>query len=180
MKIQIDNKEYIPKEEYLDLEKELIDIREKLKLLNDKSSQKLEVKRFPVKDEMKLTVLLLKIFNGYNEVAEDYLIKNERIVTDPSNVCGVWGKSEEAKRLLSKFVNLECDKDIPKLNFKSKDADAVISSKFALEYFERFMQIIKVTSDTFRISCNKDYPVQIENKDFCFLLAPRIESGEEE
>jgi hypothetical protein len=36
-----------------------------------------------------------------------YLIKNDLMVLDGANVCGVLGKSEQAKRLLALFYNFE-------------------------------------------------------------------------
>lgn len=174
-KIKLNDVEYITKESYANLEKELLEIKEKLTNLNQRTKS---AKRFPLEQELKLLKLLNKIFNDYNDSEEDYLIENDKMIVDPANVCGVIGKTEQAKRILSRFIDQENKKEIPNLDFKTLENE-VSSSKVSLDFMNKILAIIGVDSDAVRITTRKDFPVRIENQHFIFVLAPRVNTDDE-
>jgi hypothetical protein len=100
-------------------------------------------------------------------------------VIDPANVCMVCGKSEEAKRILARFIAFDAErKEIPKWDFIAKEKEAS-TGRYSMEYLMKFMDLLDSTGDAATISVIKNHPVQIENIHFICILAPRIEQGDE-
>ena len=144
-----------------------------------KGESKKEAKRFKLSDIIKLLRLFNKKFD-YQEkgMSEEYAVENGIQITDPACVMCVTAKSEEAKRFLAYFRNLEIEDDskkIDKLDFK---ADQEIKAKYSMEYLQPIFEILNVTGDGVKIQMKTDYPIKLENEHFEFVLAPRVEDDE--
>lgn len=165
--------------EYIELEKhlsELKEIQDKLKSLEEKKTSKKNVKRFGESETLKLIKALTQLFQIEEEsINEDYLVETNITIIDPANVCCVTGKSEQAKRILSMFKCSKVeDKPEPKLDYVMEKGE-IPKSRYSQEYLLKIMNILKITSDSIDITTRHDYPITLENKDFKFILAPRIE-----
>lgn len=141
-----------------------------------KPVEKEKAKRFNEEQTIKLISTLSKLFQISSEsVNEDYLIKNDVFIIDPANVCGVSGKTEEAKRLLTLFYDYETkSKTSPVLDHKSIEGE-ICKSRVSMEYTTKIIKVLDVTEEALSITTKHDYPTIFENKDFKFVLAPRIE-----
>jgi hypothetical protein len=175
-KIKINDKEYISVEEHDKI------ISEKIKEGQIKECpKKIIAKRFSPSVQSKLLMKLSDIFSSEenNSVDEEEALKGDVTVLDPANVVLVYGKSEEAKRLLCVFKNPDVEvKEIPKLEFTG---NLKATSKYSSEYINKIMGVLNATGlDCHTISLQHDYPIKIENKHFAFILAPRVESADEE
>lgn len=170
--ITINQTKYFSEEKYT---KDLQEIKQKLiELENQTRPEKKKVLRFSELFTLKLIKKLSAIFPiRENSVSEDYLIKQDYNVIDPANVCKVMPKSEEAKRLLSMFVDYDNDKPEPKLDFNPDKVEPQ-QVKLSLDYIIKILDILNVTQGGFKITVKTDYPTCIENKHFKFILAPRI------
>ena len=85
----------------------------------------------------------------------------------------VQAKTEQAKRVLSRFVeDEEENRSLPKLDYSSGYGTG---SKYAANYLKKIMDLLYTKDATIKLSVGKDYPATFENKDFSIILAPRIE-----
>jgi len=130
-----------------------------------------------MEDKLKLIESISEIFPFYDE--DVAMPKKAFMVLDPVNVCAIYGRDEEMKRLLMKFVqedggNIKTDK---KLDYSGKGE---IGCMFGIEYLSKVFSVFKEIDDTVTIFCKKDYPIKIESKSLGFILAPRVESNEDE
>ena len=173
--IKLNDKTYILKEEFEKLEKKLKDTEQ---IPKEKVG---EGKRFSWNHEKKLMTKLEKIFKIADEpVEETILIKENKAITDPSFVCMIWGKTEEAKRLLTRFVDKDCDlRSIPDWSFKSAESIEIFG-RYSNEYIKEMIEILTVTDDATSIKLKNDHPMQMENRHFVIVLAPRVEREEED
>jgi len=177
----------------MDKEKEIINLNGTSYILEFRHNEEVEalkkklepvdkkkVNRFPEKQTLELIKYLSKLFPLQSEsVNEEYLIENNLTLLDASNVCGVIGKTEEAKRLLALFFWFENKGKNTELDYKAKEGE-IAKSKYSNEYTTKIIQILKITDDAISITIKSDYPMTIENKDFKFILAPRITNEEDE
>jgi hypothetical protein len=171
--IKINDKVYILKEEYEKLDAEY-------KILKDKSEQKkTTAKRFEADKERKILQELNHIFNSEeNSITEEEAIKNGANVCDAANVCMICGKSEEAKRLLARFISPETEqKTIPKWDFKGKDVEQ--KGRYSFEYISKLLDVFKAFNDDFiDIKMIRTFPIWIENEHIIGILAPRLTEEE--
>ena len=108
--------------------------------------------------------------------SEEEFIKKDVCITDPANVCGVYGKTEEAKRMLCLFQEEKATcREIPKYEYDCKE---IAKARFSMEYIKKIMAIIEIDTESVAITIGKDFPIKIENKHFCFILAPRVTEEE--
>lgn len=124
-------------------------------------------------NKIKLIEKLNEIFNYYDE---DIEMPNEPfVITDPANVCAVYGRTKEMKRLLLRFVlKMESDRiirDNPNLTYEKSE----LGSKFTSEYLYKIFSIFDLIDENPEIFCKKDYPIKIQSESIGFILAPRIE-----
>lgn len=137
-------------------------------------------KRFKAAIERKLLVEFNKMFSdeGENSIGEDYAVANGITVIDPANVALVSAKTEEAKRFLARFKGFESeDKKFPDLDLKS-EKDETNHAKYSMEYIQKIINILDVTTDSIKLTMKTDMPITIEDEHFIFVLAPRIESDD--
>lgn len=127
-----------------------------------------------LKQEYKLLEALNDIFNDEHNTK---LPEKDYFVLCPANVCLCVAKSDKAKKWILRFIDSDNsrNKDIPNLSMlpeKLEEQKAVLS----MEYMEKIMKVLGKTDDRIKITIRKDYPAIIENEDFKFVLAPRIEN----
>ena len=136
------------------------------------------IKRFDASVGTKITKALSKIFNQTNNCSEDTAITlSECQVTDVAYVCMITAKTEEAKRILSLFVDID---NIPKalsLDYvvQKDDVNKTYTAKYSTEYIMLILNVLKHTQDYIKISLKEDFPSTLETEHFKFLLAPRLE-----
>lgn len=140
--------------------------------------------RFASDKEVKIIKALNKIFSGdgQNTITEQYAVENGATVIDACNVCMVSGKSEEAKRVLARFISSEVEiKSMPTMpiwDFKTKEGD-ICKAKFSMEYLTKIFDFFKIIgSEAVHISLLHNHPCLIEDSDFAFILAPRVEGDD--
>lgn len=155
--IVIDGEEYVKKSSIKDV------------IINE------DVKRFSFSKSYKIICSLKKIFPLVkNPISEEMAIKNLTCIVSPCMVSMVSGKSEEGKRILSNFMDIEVEKDdykeLPKLSEYKEEG----ISSFSLEYLKPFIETLSITDDKVKIKVAKDYPITLENEDFIFIIAPRV------
>ena len=134
-----------------------------------------EIKRFDAKIESKLLTQISKLLKQQNEVTEEKAIESETPigVMDATNVSMVIAKTEESKRVLSRFLTEREDK-IPELDYKTARTNN--TAKYPISYVIKIMAILNVTNDSVNISLLNDFPSTFENDHFKIILAPRIEN----
>ena len=141
-----------------------------------------EVLRFNPELENKITTKLNKIFSLFGNVSEEDVLKLEKVfVMDPANICGIQGKTEQAKRLLSKYIEASTKNEIkryekmPTLNYTVEKEE--ISSKFSMEYINKIFGFFSVFKDeSLNMQLRKDFPLSLETEHFKFILAPKIDN----
>jgi len=94
---------------------------------------------------------------------------------DLAHVCMVTAKSDEAKRVLTRFVNKDNVPNYPTLAQNNEG-----NSIYPVEYLTKIINvfnsmIIRGDYEPVRFRLGTDTPAKISNKHFEFLLAPRIE-----
>jgi len=135
-----------------------------------------EIKRFETGKIAKLTKALDKVFEQTNNCSEDNAVKLEECqVTDVAHVCMVVAKTEEAKRVLSLFIDTNNIPKLPSLNYRT-DANTECTAKYSTDYILLIMNVLKHTGDEIKISLKEDFPSTLETEHFKFLLAPRIDN----
>lgn len=166
-KITIDGKEYV--------------LKDKVKIEHKKIENMFNANQYSA---------LLKELSEFLSPADDPLSDEEVLnltevsAMDPANVILCYAKTERAKILLKHFIESEnVNSKIPSLDYYKANGSP-ISAKYSLDYllafmkfFEKYNKILKEDSNP-RLSLNKDYPLLIENEDFGFLLAPRLDDDE--
>jgi len=185
--MNIDGKEYISLEEH---NKKVLEETEKVKkemspTLSNKISEtpetkkedKKPIKRFPVREEINILKSLNEVLNDSidNSISEEEAVTQECCVIDAANVCMVFAKSEEAKRVIARFISREGDrKELPKWDFISV---LPAKSRYSLDYINKIMKIMNESnSEDLTISTKNNHPCLIENNHFGCVLAPRIEA----
>lgn len=140
-----------------------------------------EAKRFSFTEMNKIIIPMKKTFSlAKNPISEEEALEKLKCVHDPANVGMISGKSEEAKRLLSYFVDKEDDIELELPTLKDYDSSLLSICSYSLEYLKPFIDILNITDDKIKIKVKNDYPLTLENKDFILILAPRIkEEGDD-
>jgi hypothetical protein len=137
-------------------------------------TEKIEVKRFDLKIESKIYKALKKFFDeADNPVSEQKAIETKDLFKiDVSNVCMIEPLSEEAKRVISKFIeDEEENRNLPKLNY---DNGYGTGSKFSSEYLKKIINLLELSGDAVKTLVSRDYPGTFENEHFRIILAPRV------
>jgi hypothetical protein len=133
------------------------------------------IKRFDLKNEAGIIKAISKILNvSQKPLTEEQAISKESIaIINPSNILMIVGKSEESKRVLSRFVDFDSSpQKVPELSYKG-----IGVCKYSIEFL---MAVTKVFSyfdgESITISVSKDYPGTFENEHFKVIIAPRVET----
>jgi len=134
------------------------------------------VKRFDIKTEAKLLRALGKLLGQTSEpMAEENAIKGDIGVMDPANICMVVAKSEEARRILSRFKYFEDTTKIPALDYLAEKNTG--HNKYSTEYLSTILKIFDAFEMAVTIKVADDFPASISNEHFLVILAPRVESN---
>src|SRR3990167_3101089 len=125
--------------------------------------------RFDVNFETKILVKLSKLLKQPEEQQkeEDIVLKDFVGVMGMGDVVMVSGKTEKAKRVLSRFYLK--DERKPELDYKT---DKIPSCKYSVDLLKNIMDFFDVFDDSVRITLKEDYPATIENDGFCVYIAP--------
>jgi hypothetical protein len=166
--IKLNDIEYVKKEDYDALVK---------KTQEDAKLKKAE--RFSAHSEGSIIRSLSDIFHDEEGITEEDAVLNGASVIDAANVCMVCGKTERAKRVLARFISPDSErKEFPKWDFVQKDGKPS-ASRYSMEYLSKIFKFFAERGDSVNISVNHNHPAKIEDDDFAFILAPRIETDEE-
>lgn len=136
------------------------------------------MKRYDIKTEAKLLKALMKLKGvEQNCLSEETAILKERLgVMDCANVCLIEATNEEAKRVLSRFIDAETEiKKTPELDYNTIYGFSKYSAEYLQKIFNLFGCFADLDSiDSVTIKTNKDYPATFENEHFKIILAPRV------
>ena len=129
------------------------------------------VERFKIEVEQKMVKALGKLLSEPSEqVSEDEIILKEFFgVIDLANIFMVSGKTERAKRLLSRFYNGEQRK--PELEYGGGGP-----CKYSSDYLKKIFNFFEVCGESVKINVKSEYPATLENEDFVVFLAPRVDN----
>lgn len=97
--------------------------------------------------------------------------KEEWFISDNACVFGVSPKSDFGKSILRNFLE-EGQKVSKKPKYEIKE---IGSSKISLEFIKPILNIFDTYDEVVTISAGKNYLLRIENDDFCFIIAPRVD-----
>jgi len=139
------------------------------------NEEKKQVKRFDIKTEAKLLTKISKLLVAeLNPLSEEATINKEVVAPmDPATVCMIIARTEEAKRVLSRFCTRGIKERIPEMDFTT---DKIITSKYSTDYLKRLIDIFQCMSETVKFSMSAEYPLMMENEHFKVMLAPRVEN----
>ena len=140
--------------------------------------------RFTPELEAKLIKALSGLLSGQVGISEDKAVSMPLImVLDPANVAGVVAKSQEAKRLIARFVDPErLEQKIPEYNYITTGSLRPNTAKYSFEYLSKILAVFKCFETKWRndsgvlISVARDYPGMFENEHFSVILAPRVDT----
>ncbi len=135
-----------------------------------------EIKRFDIKTEAKLLRTVGGLLNQRKTpITEERAVESETIsVMDPASVTMLIAKTEEAKRLLSRFKDFDEETKEPTLDYRVVRNDRSPTSKYSIEYLSKIIKIFDCFEGGVEISIRNDYPSTLENDHFRAILAPRV------
>ena len=133
------------------------------------------IERFEAVTEVKLICALDKMFNPTNNTTEtDAANMDNCIVVDPSHVILCIAKTEKAKRILSRFVDKNNVPKIPNFDFELEKGQ-IAKSLYSTDFLGQIYNVLKQNGNHLILTMGIDKPIKIENEEFEFWLAPRIE-----
>ena len=154
--------------------------------MEQQTEQVQQVKRYMPKVEAKLITKLSKVLTmPENGITEESILSYDNIgIMDPSNCILVIAKTEEMKRLLSRFIDSgnhiyvsnrlnESDRLIPTLDYNT-NSDVI--ARYSLFMLKEIISIFDAMDsiETINIKLKNDYPITLENAHLKIILAPRI------
>lgn len=134
----------------------------------------IKVTELSLREEYKLLQALETIFYD-NHNKELPTQEKGYVVVDSANICMCEAKSNDAQRILLRFLDKESSKTLNNLEFIPLELSPQ-KVKVSMEYTLNIMKVLEMTDDNIIITMKSDYPICYENKDFKFILAPRVES----
>ena len=140
------------------------------------STEAPQQKRFNIKYEAKLIMALSKLFKAPGEaITENQAINmSECALMSACNIFMIIAKSEEAKRLLSRFIEKEGRvSKCPSLKFET---NLEVRGKYNIDILSKMLKVLDVCEETVIIKMANDFPVLLESEHFNFVLAPRIDN----
>lgn len=178
--VEINGKKFLSEEK---VKQDYVTMKEYKMLQKEAGKLKKEhINLFSTKEESKIHNALGKLFCDVScPVSETWALKQERVVVfDPATVCLIASRSDRAKLILRRYIDAEDEeKKFPELKYKLEKEP--LKSKYANNYMKKAMDIFIASSiedddnESVTIKVSKDYPMTIYNKDFEFVLAPRVE-----
>lgn len=145
----------------------------------------IEGETFSVIEEGKMHKAMSKILNDALDCVSETFCLNmkEVVVIDSANVCMFVAKTDRAKGFLRRYIDVEQEKDDKdvKLEYEMPTKENVLKSKYSSDYMKKaldFFAVLNTKNITtgVNIKIKNDYPMTIENDDFKFVLAPRVEN----
>lgn len=142
-----------------------------------------EVLRFDTTTEAKLLTKLNKILDAETmTITEEEAVKRDELfIMDLANVVMVIAKTEQAKRILSRYLtkdNVDPSYEIPKLNYfienGRKEDNNKLMCRYSTEYLKKIIDFFSVLDESTQLNLKNEYPLTLENKHFEVILAPRI------
>ena len=137
-----------------------------------------QVLRFEPKEEAEIIKRVSKVLTRDidNPITEEKAVKMSFFgILDTANVCMVIAKSEQAKRVLSRFKDSEDrEEKEPKLDYNVKKE--LVTSRYSYDYLKPILNLMTYISDNNQFSLRNDYPLSIDNDHFKIILAPRVEN----
>jgi hypothetical protein len=139
----------------------------------------------------KLEAKLIKAFGDiFDEPIDDDRVNEENVLNgdiqaicvDDAHVCMCQAKTEEAKRFMTRFISKTKQPKKPTLTYPDSGKTIV---RVNTTYMHRIMAFFDCFSEKkagphvgngVTLTSGTDYPLQMENVHFEFLLAPRIET----
>jgi hypothetical protein len=129
-----------------------------------------------------LNKVLLKQFpEAANPVSESKSLEIKFGIMDPANVMMIIPKTNRAKVILRRYIEEDYNpvtNKIPDLSYKTKGIISVKVSCDYMKYIFAFLEIYNKINNTGSviIHAKKDFPISLENEDFRFILAPRVDA----
>lgn len=123
-----------------------------------------------LKQETKLLSALNKLFeDNKNEQATDESCK----VVDKTSVIYAETKTDEAKKILNRFVDKE--REPLKINIDyTTTSDGLQEVKLNANYLSLILNVLKITNEGVKITAKNDTPLMLENEHFKFIIANRV------
>ena len=109
-----------------------------------------------------------------NTTETDAVEMKNCIAVDPAHVVMCLAKTEKAKRVLSRFVDKNNAPKIPNFDFKLAKGQ-IAKSNYDTDYIGQIYNMLKLNADYLTFTVGHDLPAKMENDEFEFWLAPRIE-----
>lgn len=125
--------------------------------------------------------LKLKIINAFsnifdlaiNPITDETLSKLTQIVAiDKYVICCALPKTDFGKKILRLFIE---DENADKIKVPKWEARESGKSKISLEFLNKVLNALKTYDEAVEIETAKNYLIKIENDDFQFMIAPRVE-----
>jgi hypothetical protein len=138
-----------------------------------------EINKFELKLETKLITKLKKIV-----AISDVPIPEEEIINlatvniiNKTNTLLITAKTEEAKRILSRFIRskediiFKCDQ----FEYNNPLSGIEIKSNYSIKLLKQLIDFLNVGGiENITLKMKNNYPLLMENKHFWVILAPRI------
>ena len=151
---------------------------EKIEQIEEKQEQQQQsedVIRWSAQQESKIIKECSKILHDSEEEPKEEEIlsyPNDYGIMDCANVCMVIPKTNQAKRLLTRFT-LKNPTKAPKIEYESLTGESAIS-KYSIEYSEKIIKILKHDGETIKIKLKRDYPATFETPNLKIILAAQV------
>lgn len=146
-------------------------------------TKKNKIKLFELHEENKLHKVFGELISSKTDcVSEEKALNCKRLgVCDPANIFIAEALTVRAKMFLRRYVDVDRtldDKDFANLKYNRK---GISKSKFSIHYLKIVFDFfgLEIDSENWQavyVSVNKDYPITVENGDFKFILAPRVDN----
>lgn len=124
--------------------------------------------------DAKEEVKIINALNQFGEYADEPLtdLTKDVCYIEPVNICLIEALTDEAKKILAKFIGINNNKEKPVLEYE--DLKAGVGSKYSTEYLFMIFKLFNSFDIPVKIYSKKDYPITIENEHFRVILAPRV------
>jgi hypothetical protein len=156
------------------------EVEKKLRARGTPRTNLKSVDRFSTSEERKFHKQLGKFMTEEIDcISETYALNMEECcVVDRANVCMIVAKTERARLILRRYMNVEIEKESKEVKLDYEMPKDVLTSKYSSTYLHHamlFMSALNIKShdESVIIKLKKDFPITIESKDFKFILAPR-------
>jgi hypothetical protein len=159
--ITLNGKEYVLKEE--------VKVVPEFEMFDSKTEAKL-IKQLKTMGFYENTICLDESRAYYNKIG----------TMDEANVSMIIAKNPKAKMIVRRFIPYDYDSGklpfiLPNLKY-TPSPDKLERCKYSPEYLARANAFFNIISSSVIISMKEDYPITLEDDNFKFILAPRVET----